>query len=81
MNFQIGKMESQAEGVVSAGCMDPKSSTLGSGPVLCGAAQFLGAEINVPQHAQTIFLNVKKETMKVLAFLFFNPCKKLCICL
>lgn len=67
MNFQIGKIESQAEGVAGAGCMDPKSCSLGSCPVLCGAAQFLGTDINVQQHAQTIFLNVRKETLKVLA--------------
>lgn len=65
--FRWGKIGSQAEGVAGAGCTDPKSCSLGSCPVLCGAAQFLGTDINVQQHAQTIFLNGRKETLKVLA--------------
>lgn len=72
MNFRIGKTESQAERVADAGCVDPKSCSLGSCPVLCGAAQFLGTEINVQQHGQPIFLNVRKKTIIVLAFFFFS---------
>lgn len=82
--FRWGKIGSQAEGVAGAGCTDPKSCSLGSCPVLCGAAQFLGTDINVQQHAQTIFLNGRKETLKVLASPSLPPpppCKKLHISL